>query len=177
VLQIRVTATGDVRDGAWQVAYGPHLLRFYDGIILHPKNPATAAQRAPMVLAAMTGVAAAASGAVGGSYGSGMMLPSQTSALGALGTNPLAASAAAASTAAALAAGVMARARAALGLTGSSAFGGGLTDVATTQQQQQQLALAALAAQQNPAFSLHGVSDQMATDADAIRRLKAQGRL
>eukprot|EP00198_Chlamydomonas_reinhardtii_P006104 XP_001695440.1 predicted protein [Chlamydomonas reinhardtii] len=58
VLQIKVTANGDVRDGNWQVSYGPHLLRYYDGIVLHPKNPATAAQRAPAVLAAMTGAAA-----------------------------------------------------------------------------------------------------------------------
>ncbi|EFJ40339.1 microtubule-associated protein Asp [Volvox carteri f. nagariensis] len=177
VLQIRVTATGDVRDGTWQVAYGPHLLRFYDGIILHPKNPATAAQRAPMVLAAMNGAPAATAGAGVGvgaaSYASGLMLPSTAAGMAPVGTNPLAASAAAASTAAALAAGVMARARAALGMGSSSAFGG-MSDVAPTQQQ---LALAALAAQQNQAFSLHNITDHTPTDSDAIRRLKAQGRL
>ncbi|GIL69943.1 hypothetical protein Vretimale_10054 [Volvox reticuliferus] len=178
VLQIHVTATGDVRDGAWQVAYGPHLLRFYDGIILHPKNPATAAQRAPMVLAAMSGAPTPAPatantgiGAAAG-YGAGLILPSSSTSMGALGTNPLAASAAAASTAAALAAGVMARARVALGLGGSSAFSGGLSDVTPAQQQ---LALAALAAQHNSAFQ--NITDQAPTDADAIRRLKAQGRL
>ncbi|GIL59139.1 hypothetical protein Vafri_14057 [Volvox africanus] len=178
VLQIHVTATGDVRDGAWQVAYGPHLLRFYDGIILHPKNPATAAQRAPMVLAAMSGAAAPATASNTGigttGYGAGLMLPSSSTAMGALGANPLAASAAAASTAAALAAGVMARARVALGLGGSSAFTGGMSDVTPAQQQ---LALAALAAQQNSAFQLQNVTDQTTTGADAIRRLKAQGRL
>ncbi|GLC46601.1 hypothetical protein PLESTB_001222200 [Pleodorina starrii] len=174
VLQIRVTATGDVRDGAWQVAYGPHLLRFYDGIILHPKNPATAAQRAPMILAAMNGAPAASAGAGVGSYGAGMMLPASTTSMGTLGANPLAASAAAASTAAALAAGVMARARAALGLSASSAFGGGMSEVTPAQQQ---LALAALAAQQNSAFSIQNVADQVPTDPEVIRRLKAQGRL
>ncbi|GLI62443.1 hypothetical protein VaNZ11_005064, partial [Volvox africanus] len=180
VLQIHVTANGDVRDGAWQVAYGPHLLRFYDGIILHPKNPATAAQRAPMVLAAMSGVPATATATASNTgigttgYGAGLILPSSSTAMGALGANPLAASAAAASTAAALAAGVMARARVALGLGGSSAFSGGMSDVTPAQQQ---LALAALAAQQNSAFQLQNVTDQATTGADAIRRLKAQGRL
>ncbi|PNH00420.1 hypothetical protein TSOC_013760 [Tetrabaena socialis] len=162
VLQIRVTATGDVREGAWQVAYGPLFLRYYDGIVLHPKNPATAAQRAPMVLAAMSGAAAAAPPAahhwggdmIGG--GGGAMLPSAAAAMGTMGGgggNPLGPSAA---TAAALAAGVMARARAALGL-GSL---GGMSGLSTLQQQY-----------------MASLADQTEADGDVIRRLKAQGRL
>ncbi|KXZ44877.1 hypothetical protein GPECTOR_61g830 [Gonium pectorale] len=196
VLQISVTATGDVREGNWSVKYGSLMFRFREGLVLHPKNPAAAAQRAPIVLAAMTGPPAAAAGPAAYAPMAAALNPfsaqaasmfMQSAAPSAAAMAPMAAAAglgalggaanqfntAAAAQTAAL---VLARARAALGAAGAG-LGSATTTAAaaapSAAQTQQQYALAALS---NPAL-LAGLMEQAAAmDPDTLRRLKAQGR-